>query len=91
MFIFNIISKLPAIIYKPGIFYKATTTPSNKDQHPCSSKNMCKESKESICYNGTRMSEREREREREAHACCSCAERVMDCVEGFNGTCIYSN
>ena len=34
MFISNIISKLLAIIYKPGIIYKATTTPINKDQHP---------------------------------------------------------
>ena len=34
MFISNIISKLPAIIYKPGIIYKAITTPINKDQHP---------------------------------------------------------
>ena len=34
MFISNIIYKLSTIIYKPGIIYKATTTPTNKDQHP---------------------------------------------------------
>ena len=34
MFISNIISKLPAIIYKPRIIYKATTAPTNMDQHP---------------------------------------------------------
>ena len=33
MFISNIISKLPTIIYKSEIIYKATTTPTNKDQH----------------------------------------------------------
>jgi len=33
MFISNIISKLPAIIYKPRIIYKATTTPTSKDGH----------------------------------------------------------
>ena len=31
MFISNIIYKLSTIIYKPGIIYKATTTPTNKD------------------------------------------------------------
>ena len=36
MFISNIISKLPTISYKLEIIYKATTTPTNKDQHPCS-------------------------------------------------------
>jgi len=35
MFISNIIYKLSAIIYKPEIIYKATTAPTNKDQHPC--------------------------------------------------------
>jgi len=34
MFISNIISKLPAIIYKSGIIYKAMKAPTNKDQHP---------------------------------------------------------
>ena len=33
MLISNIISKLPAIIYKLGIIYKATTTPTNKNQN----------------------------------------------------------
>jgi len=34
MFISNIIYKLPTIIYKSKIIYKATTAPTNKDQQP---------------------------------------------------------
>ena len=34
MFMSNIIYKLLAIIYNPGIIYKATTTLTNKDQQP---------------------------------------------------------
>ena len=34
MFIFNIISKFPTIIYKPKFIYKTTYVPTNKDQRP---------------------------------------------------------
>ena len=55
----------------------------------CSSKNMSEESKTSICLSKACISERERERERKrAQACCSC---VMNHVEGFDGTYIYSS
>jgi len=36
MLISNNMYKLPAIIYKPGIMYKATTIPINKDRQPYS-------------------------------------------------------
>ena len=53
----------------------------------CLIKNMCEESKASICYNGARMSERERE----AHACCRVLSVWAGRVNEFDGTCIYSS